>query len=83
MAERAFSVEGLILIPKRQTLDPERTENMIISRDFWMSRALLDSYRVCDKCPPPPSPMANYKVCCVEHMLCRAQQALLRVILTE
>ena len=22
MAERAFSVEGLILIPKRQTLDP-------------------------------------------------------------
>jgi len=55
-SERAFSMDGLVLIPTRTRLDPERTEKMVVSRDFWMSRTATNSFRLCGKCPPPPSP---------------------------
>ena len=31
-SERAFSMDGLILIPQRRRLDPDRTENLVICR---------------------------------------------------
>ena len=33
------------------SLDPERTANMIVCKDYWMSRRATESYRLCDKCP--------------------------------
>ena len=38
-SERAFSTDGLILIPQRRRLDLDRTENLVVCRDYWMSRS--------------------------------------------
>ena len=49
------------------SLDPERTANMIVCKDYWMSRRATESYRLCDKCPSYPSPEACYKISCPKH----------------
>ena len=51
----------------RQALDPDRTGNMIVSRDYWMSRSETESFSLCDKCPPLPSTSACYKISCSKH----------------
>ena len=82
-SERAFSMNGLILDPKRyfipccfvplicilfrMRLTADRTGNMTVCRDYWMSRTATDSYRICDKCPNPPSTSACYKISCSKH----------------
>ena len=82
-SERAFSMDGLILDPKRyfipccfvplicilfrMRLTADRTGNMTVCRDYWMSRTATDSYRICDKCPNPPSTSACYKISCSKH----------------
>ena len=66
-SERVFSMDGLVLVPKRQRLDVDRTENLIICRDYWMSRSEEESYKLCEKCPQPPSKEARYKISCAKH----------------
>ena len=61
-SERVFSMDGLVLVPKRKRLDVDRTENLIICRDYWMSRSEEESYKLCEKCPQPPSKEARYKI---------------------
>ena len=66
-SERSFNMDGLILTPLRSSLTAERTEKMIVSHDYWLSRENFESYRLCEKCPPPPSSLACYKICCMKH----------------
>ena len=66
-SERAFSMDGLILIPQRRRLDPNRTENLVICRDYWMSRTEAESFKLCQMCPQPPSSAACYKISCAKH----------------
>ena len=66
-SERVFSMDGLILVPKRKRLSVERTEQMIICKDYWMSRTESESYRLCELCPQPPSKDARYKITCAKH----------------
>ena len=40
---------------------------MVVCRDYWFSHAAMDSYRLCEKCPQPPSNMAMYKIQCSKH----------------
>ena len=48
-------------------LQPDRTGNMIVCRDYWMSRTATQSYKLCSVCPPPPSVKASYVISCSEH----------------
>ena len=66
-SERVFSMDGLVLVPKRISLNVDRTENLIICRDYWMSRSEGESYKLCEKCPQPPSKEARYKISCSKH----------------
>ena len=34
----------------RKRLDPGRTANMVVCKDYWMSRRSMESYRLCEKC---------------------------------
>ena len=51
----------------RKSLDADRTANMVVTKDFWMSRRALDSYRLCEQCPKYPDPKACYKISCTKH----------------
>ena len=68
-AERVFNMDGLVLSPSRKSLNPERTGDMIICKDYWLSRAegVDDGFKLCSKCPKPPSPEACYKISCAKH----------------
>ena len=45
----------------------DRTSNMIVCKDFWMSRTPTQAYKLCTVCPMPPSVNASYVVSCTEH----------------
>ena len=67
-AERVFNMDGLVLSPSRKKLDPDRTGDMVICRDYWMSREGMDErFSLCSKCAQPPSPEACYKISCFKH----------------
>lgn len=66
-AERAFSMDGMILEPKRQNLLPDRTGDMIVCRDYWMSRVSTQSFKLCSSCPKPPNSNASYVISCSKH----------------
>ena len=68
-AERVFNMDGLVLTPCRKSLDPERTGDLIICRDYWLSRAegVDERFKLCSQCPKPPSPEACYKISCAKH----------------
>ena len=67
-AEQVFNMDGLVLSPSRKRLDPDRTGDMVICRDYWMSREGMDErFSLCSKCPQPPSPEACYKISCSKH----------------
>jgi len=52
----------------RRSLDPERTSDMVICRDFWLSRdGADDRFQLCPRCPPFPSPEACYRISCSKH----------------
>ena len=70
-AERVFNMDGLVLSPSRKRLDPDRTGDIVICRDYWMSREGMDErFSLCSKCPQPPSPEACYKISCSKHNKC-------------
>lgn len=52
---------------RRKMMDPEFGSDLIISRDFIMKRQNEDSFRLCEKCPQPPSTSASYIISCPEH----------------
>ena len=66
-SERAFSTDGLILIPQRRRLDPDKTEDVFVCRDYWMSRSADESFKFCHMCPQPPFAAECYKILCAEH----------------
>jgi len=41
-AERVCDMDGLILVPERMSLDPLRTVNMVVAKDYWMSRRAME-----------------------------------------
>ena len=45
----------------------DRTSDMIICKDYWMSRTPKEAFLLCSDCPPPPSRDANYVISCFEH----------------
>jgi hypothetical protein len=51
----------------RKKLDSELGSNMIQARDFVIKRQNTQAYRLCDKCPQPPSNEARYVINCSEH----------------
>ena len=51
----------------RMSLDQDRVSDLIVCKDFWMSRRSLDSYRLCELCPKFPAPGACYKISCTKH----------------
>ena len=55
------------IVPCRMSLLPDRTGNMIVCRDYWMSRTPTQSFKLCSVCPPPPSQKASYVISCSEH----------------
>ena len=58
-AERVFNMDGLVLTPSRRSLDPERTGDMILCRDYWLSReGANQSFELCHQCPLPPNDAA-------------------------
>ena len=57
-SERAFGTDGLILIPQRRRLDLDRTENLVVCRDYWISRSADESFKFCHRFPQPPSAAA-------------------------
>ena len=62
-------MNGLVLTPCRKSLDPERTGDLIICRDYWLSRAegVDERFKLYSQCPKPPSPEACYKIFCAKH----------------
>ena len=66
-AERTFNVDGLILSDRRKRLDPDTTQKLIICHDYWMSREPAEMFKLCPKCPQPPSNNACYQICFDKH----------------
>jgi len=67
-AERVFNMDGLILSPCRRSLDPERTGDMILCRDYWLSReGAEEGFQLCPECPNVPNQGACYKISCPKH----------------
>ena len=54
-------------MPCRMCVLPNRSSDMIVYKDYWMSRTAIHGFKVCTKCPPPPHPGANYSICCSKH----------------
>ena len=48
-------------------LQDHRTSNMIVCKDFWMSRTSTLAYKLCTGCPMQPSINASYVVSCTKH----------------
>ena len=51
----------------RMRLNPGRSANMVVCKDYWMSRRAMESYRLCEKCPNYPDPQVCYNVSCAKH----------------
>ena len=66
-SERVFSAENLIVSDSRKSLCPERAESLLITRDYLIRRQNNDAYRLCEKCPLPPSKNASYVINCGRH----------------
>ena len=66
-SERVFSMDGLIMIDSRKSLTAENSKSLILCRDFWLSRSNQSAYRLCEKCPKPPSSDASYVITCSKH----------------
>ena len=45
----------------------DRTSNMIVCKDYWMSRTPTQAYQLCSYCPRPPHIDACYVVSCIKH----------------
>ena len=66
-AERVFSMDGLVMADSRKSLSAENTKSLILCRDFWLSRSNKSAFRLCEKCPRPPSSEASYVITCSKH----------------
>ena len=50
-------------------LDLNRAENLVVCRDYWMSRSTDESFKFCHVCTQHPSAAACYKISCAEHQI--------------
>ena len=50
----------------RKRLDPERAGNLVVVRDFMLKRQ-KGGFKLCTKCPQPPSPESCYVISCEKH----------------
>ena len=66
-AERVFNMESLVVTPSRKNLLPSRVADLCESRDYLLQRQKTSAFRICKKCPQPPSSAASYVICCKKH----------------
>ena len=45
----------------------DRSSNMIVCKDYWMSRTATQAFKLCSSCPRPPHADANYVISCTKH----------------
>lgn len=51
----------------RMNLLQDRSSNMIVCKDYWMSRTATQAFKLCASCPRPPHIDANYVISCTKH----------------
>lgn len=66
-SERIYNMESLLVSSDRKRLLPSRVSGLCETRDYLMQRQQTKAFRLCKKCPQPPSSEASYILCCRKH----------------
>lgn len=66
-SERIYNMESLLVSSDRKSLLPSRVAGLCETRDYLLQRQQTQAYRLCKKCPQPPSTEASYILCCKKH----------------
>ena len=66
-SERIYNIESLVVTSDRKKLLPGRVAGLCEARDYLLQRQQTSAFRLCKKCPQPPSPGASYIICCKKH----------------
>ena len=66
-SERIYNIESLVVTSDRKRLIPSRVAGLCEARDYLLQRQQTSAFRLCKKCPQPPSSGAAYIICCKKH----------------
>ena len=66
-SERVFGIDTFTMTDLRQTMNIERSSNLVFLKDYLQKRTNPEAFKLCESCPAPPNKDACYKLCCQKH----------------
>ena len=66
-SERVYNIDGLVMMKQRKNMTTDMHGKLVILQDYLKKRINTEEFRLCPKCPQPPSLQSCYKVCCMKH----------------